>query len=251
MSAVQRYLYLHIPKTGGVAFRQILENAVSASEILHFRTPGEIASHTDASLAKYRLVHGHFNGAHIRQFCSFRTIVTLREPVARCRSTYSFWKGLNADDPIWPERSKRQIRSAQSMDLLGMVDHSDPTTRAHFRNIQTRILAGVPDPRVELTEEHLKVAMERLLAFDFIAVNEQLEYCKMLMCMKFSIFYPKTPVRLNASKQKTELSEAVQARLIQENQLDAKLLAAVHSVGLEEVNRIAPLRSGCVADATR
>lgn len=245
MTGADRYLYLHIPKTGGVAFRQILENAVGASEILHFRTPRAIAEHTDSTLSPYRLVHGHFNGAHIQHLRSFRTVVTLRGPVARCRSTYSFWKGLNPNDPTWAERSKQQIRRAQSLTLADMLDHPDPVTRAHFRNVQTRVLAGEPDPRVELTEAHLQAAMERLFAFDFIAVNEELEYCKMLMCWKFSIFYPRTPVRLNASKQKVQLSEELRVRLTEANRLDAKLLAAVNSVGLQQINRVAPFT--CVA----
>jgi hypothetical protein len=231
-----KFLYFHIPKTGGVAFRQILENSVNANEILHFRTPSEIANHSDSSLEEYRLVHGHFNSAHIKQLTSFKTIITLREALPRCLSTYNFWAGLNAEDSSWPESSKLQIRRAQSLSLDEMIVHPDPFTRQHFNNMQTRLLSGITNSAEEVTESHFSQAVEKLLTFDFIATNEDLSYCMMLMCKKFDLFYPNSPSRLNESKKKTRLTSEMEAKLTESNKFDIKLLGLIRSRGLENIN---------------
>lgn len=233
-----KFLYFHIPKTGGVAFRQILENSVNDREILHFRTPSEIATCTDSALSQYRLVHGHFNFQHIKHLKSFKTIVTLRDPVTRCLSTYNFWRGLDVSDPVWPEKSKLQIQRAQSLTFEEMLEHPDPFTSQHFDNVQTRILCGVTNPAIKITEGHLDIAIKNLLSFDFIATTEDLEYCKMLMCKKFSIYYPETPIRLNTSKNKSDIEAGLQRKILEKNSLDAQILSLIHKKGLMTINKI-------------
>ena len=231
-----RFLYMHIPKTGGVAFRQILENSVNHREIAHFRAPSRLAELSDADLSAYRLVHGHFNFRQIRHLKGFMKLVTLREPVSRCLSTYSFWKGLDASDPVWPEKSRLAIERAQSLSILEMMNHPDPHTAQHFDNIQTRVLSGVVNPADKVTEAHLELAIRNLLSFDFVATTENLEYCKALLCKKFGLYYPETPVRLNASKVKEIPDPTLSSLILERNMLDVQLLNFVNDSGLDSIN---------------
>jgi hypothetical protein len=230
MTSENKFLYFHIAKTGGVAFRQILVNSVNAKEIKHFIPPWDVANYSDQKLELYKLIHGHFNFADIRHLRSFKKVVTLRDPVERCISAYNFWRGLNAEDSHWMEHNRITIKRAQSMSINEMLESTDCKIHNKFRNYQTRVLAGVTDADQEIDEEHLEIATSNLMQFDMIATSDQLETCKKIMCMKFGLYYPNTPIHLNTSSNRYPVDDETITKLLKANMLDAKLLEKANQI---------------------
>ena len=237
MGFQDRYLYLHIPKTGGVSFRQVIENAFHVDEILHVTTPGDMLTHTDETLSQYRFVHGHFSMCHVEHLSGFKKITSLRDPVDRCLSTYNFWRGLNPSE--WPAKSQVQIMRAQKLSLEELIEHPDRLTQRHFHNVQTRMLSGLADESSPVTTEHLDMALKNLESFEFIALNEQLEDSRKMLCLKFGFYFPCAPVRLNQSTFRTPVSLELIDRLKVANGLDLQLLQALQNKGLAALNKIA------------
>jgi hypothetical protein len=99
--AAPRFLYLHFPKAGGVSFRTVLEDAFAAGEILHVIDTDAFAGISPDALGGYRFIHGHFTFDHVAHLDGFVKIVTLRDLVERCLSTYDFWRGLDPGAPHW------------------------------------------------------------------------------------------------------------------------------------------------------
>ncbi|MES2818604.1 MAG: sulfotransferase family 2 domain-containing protein [Pseudomonadota bacterium] len=237
MGSQEKYLYLHIPKTGGVSFRQIMEDAFPVDKILHVARPADILTHTNETLDQYRFIHGHFSMCHVEHLSGFKKITSLRDPVSRCLSTYDFWRGLT-DSPAWPERSRIQIRRAQALSLEGLIDHPDPLTSRHFNNVQTRMLSGIADDSMIMTAEHLEMALNNLASFEFIALNEQLEESREMLCLKFGFYFPGDPVRLNQTSVRSAVSSELVDRLKASNQLDMQLIQALQGRGLESINNV-------------
>lgn len=238
MSAELRFLYVHIPKTGGVTFRQLLENSCRAQEIFHATPPESILEQDDQSLSRYRLVHGHFNLAQVSHLKGFRKVTALRDPLERCQSAYNFWRGLDADDGHWPTAAQSKIRAAQSCSLASMLHHPDPSIRHTFHNMQTRLLSAESDLEKPLGERHLQLAIEALRQFDFIGLNSELELSMQLLCHKFGLFLPDCITSLNSSRLKVVPDTATQRLLAQANLLDARLLDWVRRQGLYKLNAI-------------
>lgn len=106
---------VHIPKTAGVSFRNLLKTVYGESAVLfdyadRLLDPAALC-HTDRAawertqrdplIARLeaepalRVVHGHFAAAkYTARFPEARRIVWIREPVARLVSHYQYWRGL-------------------------------------------------------------------------------------------------------------------------------------------------------------
>ncbi len=236
MNEEPRFLYVHIAKTGGVTFRQVLENSCRADEIFHAVPPESILEQDEQSLKGYRLVHGHFNLAQTRHLTGFKKITTLRDPVARCLSAYNFWRGLDADSGSWPPAAQSKIRAAQGCTLIEMIQHPDLSIRHTFHNMQTRLLCGESDLQKDLTEQHLQRAQEELRQFDFIGLNNELDLSMQLLCHKFGLFLPKRIPALNSSPHKIQPDVSTLKMLAESNQLDARLLEWANRRGLYRLN---------------
>ncbi|MET1081387.1 MAG: sulfotransferase family 2 domain-containing protein [Pseudomonas sp.] len=237
MNKQDRYLYLHIPKTGGVSFRQVIENAFHVNEVLHVLNPKEILEHTDDSLARYRFVHGHFSAFHVEHLYSFKKITSLRDPVARCLSAYDFWRGLT-DSSDWPENSRAQIRRSKAFSLEELIDFPDWLTSKHFNNHQVRMLRGAVEETAAVTAEHLAMALKNLESFSFIALNEQLQQSREMLCLKFGFFLASSSVRLNQSSNRSSVLPELIEKLTVANSLDIQLLQSLRGRGLAAINNI-------------
>lgn len=236
MTDEPRFLYMHIAKTGGVTFRQILENSCRADEIFHAVPPESILEHDNQSLSRYRLVHGHFNIAQIRHLTGFKKITTLRDPVSRCMSAYNFWRGLDASNSQWPPAAQNKIRAAQRCTLAEMIQHPDPLIRHTFHNMQTRLLCGETNQKDNLSEQNLLQAQDELQRFDFIGLNNDLDMSMQLLCRKFDLFLPTRIATLNRSMNKVQPDASTLKMLEEANQLDACLLKWASRLGLHQLN---------------
>ena len=238
MSKNNRFIYLHIPKTGGVSFRQILIDAFPANQIKHVAPGPKIAEESSESLAKYNVVHGHFNLGDIGHIKDFKRVVTLRDPVTRCISAYNFWRSLDPSDPRWDENGRLMIAASHDCTIDQMLTHADYRVRSVFSNKQVRLLSGELDSCSSLSAMHLIKAVGALQEFDFIGLNEELALSKALFCFKFGLYCSGIEQRLNKSRYKTTVSDETLDRLRIANHLDIKLIRFVQSRGLFSLNGI-------------
>lgn len=238
MSERLRFIYMHIPKTGGVSFRRALEDSCQADQILHVTNADNFSVDEIPNLDCYRLIHGHLSYVQISQISGFIRIVSLRDPISRCLSTYNFWRDLDPDDQSWPEEAREHIRAAHNMSLEELIDHPNPSIRRKFCNYQTWLLSGESNECVLMQDAHLENALKNLEKFDFIALNDQLDLSTCLLCLKFGLYSPEHTPRLNSSNIHTQLTYALREKVKIRNSLDLQLLSAVSGKSLFELNGI-------------
>lgn len=221
---MNRFLYLHIPKTGGVTFRSIIENATQANRILHLKDPNELLKRSEEELRCYDFIHGHLGVNKIPGTLNHKKITTLRSPVERCISTYAFWRGQNPDQLDWSSESASKIRAAKELELLDLACSTDFAINKSFNNLQTRLLSGAPKREPILDRSHLQRAIENLGKMDFYAINSRLEESIDIFCFKFGLFRPQAIQRLNTSVHPGNISAETIERLQTLNALDMELL---------------------------
>jgi hypothetical protein len=146
---------IHIPKTGGESFRELLESLAGG----HLqRDYGDRPLAPMSRLDRYRLarrrvelepgttvVHGHFIATkYWRRYPNARYVAWFREPVERLASHYHYWKRH-------PDRSNPTCRRLIDEDLSLEAFAALP----EMRDVQSRFLGQVPMSRlafVGLTE---------------------------------------------------------------------------------------------------
>lgn len=221
---MDKFLYLHVPKTGGVTFRSVIENAVSAERTLHVKVPAQLVEYSRGDLEKYDFIHGHLNINHTYKAKSHKKVTTLRDPIERCISTYAFWRGLDHDQDSWGRSGAQRIRAAKTLGLNGLIEVEEQSISKHFNNFQTRLLSGANDWETSLREVHLRQAIENLKRMDFYGINSKLEESIDMLCFKFGLFRPKQIQKLNASHHLETIDENTTRALRALNHLDIELL---------------------------
>jgi hypothetical protein len=238
MSISERFLYVHIPKTGGVSFRQILIDAFPADRVIHIAPGPKIVEHTTESLAGFDVVHGHFHLGHLNHLKGFKRLVTLRDPVARCISAYNFWRALDPSDPRWDDNARLMITASQTCTLDQILEHENPRVRSAFANKQVRLMSGEVRELAPLSADHLVRAIGALVGFDFVGLNEELSLSKAIFCHKFGFYCAGLDRRLNESRLRLDASEKTLNRLRAANHLDLRLIQFIRERGLFALNKV-------------
>jgi hypothetical protein len=234
--------YLHIPKTAGTSFTDVLSANFKADESSFSEFIANFLKHPPEVIAKYRAMSGHFF-YNVDTF-THRTptyITILRDPVERTISNYAYIRRI-------PVHYAHDIVKSQS--LLEFA--TDPRTKPLYANSQTRYIAADPNtveiakslkfnPKrpYELWERMesfapngfsdlalLERAKERLQKMAFVGLAEQFDEALELLCYTFGWPLPPAPKVFNVSPNRPEKDtipqEAIDA--IRENtQLDAAL----------------------------
>ncbi len=135
---------LHIPKTGGTAFRILLQSVYGARELL-FDYEDKIGRsdsrfHTDfvgwqrdnerhicEIASRTRAVHGHFwAGKYLPYFPEARKIVWLRDPTRLLISAYFYWKRTRPEwHPVYQVVSEKGLSPLQ---FAALPDVQNPVT---------------------------------------------------------------------------------------------------------------------------
>jgi hypothetical protein len=232
VDAAARFLYLHVPKTGGVSFRSVLENGFAAGEVLHVSDTRGFADTPPAALARYRFVHGHFTFDQIAHLDGFVKIVTLRDPVERCLSTYDFWRAQDPQAPHWTAGSRKQIVAAQALALPDLCTHPDHEIAGHFNDYQARMLSIHLALHTPMTERYFERALAQLATIDFVALTADLDLATLLLCLRFGLYPPDVPARLNVSRERSDASAEVRAVLAAHNTFDRRLIDILGARGV-------------------
>jgi hypothetical protein len=136
---------VHIPKTAGVAFRQVLFDVYGAEQVIDDYPPDQIYDPSEVINPKIAVIHGHFLPSKYRNlFSNAKRIVWLRHPIFRLISEYFFAKNI---------QDYNNIFHAQLLE----------------KNLSLLEFAQIPAMRNFLTR-HL--AETRLQEFDFVGIQE-------------------------------------------------------------------------------
>ncbi|TES47499.1 hypothetical protein E2L07_18830 [Halalkalibacterium halodurans] len=183
--------FLHIPKTGGLTLRGIIEDQYSKDERLKYPRlqparfhslikdtafnpplylglqPARFHSLPKRKLTSLRCVYGHFGyGIHSTLHQPFTYITMLRDPVERVISTYYF---------VLQNPQNRLHHQVKQMSFEQFVASDLPVVSNH----QTRLISGKPIPHLALAKKHLNQH------FSIVGITDMYAQSIFLMSQRF------------------------------------------------------------------
>jgi hypothetical protein len=192
----QALIHLHIPKTAGITFREIISQQYHPRA--HYKIDGERISESvaqfkalpEARRAEIRLLTGHMPfGLH--EFLPRRSlyITLLRSPVQRLLSHYYFVL----------RQPNHYLHSAVTLQKMSLGDYIRSGLSPELDNGQTRYISGSLDlPFGACAREHVELAKRNLLKhFAIVGLVEGFDETLLLAKKRFgweSVFYTRKNV---------------------------------------------------------
>lgn len=160
---------LHIPKTAGTSFRNMLKSVYGEDQVVRFdiNERGEVrldeALYEKDKLPGVRVIHGHFVFADLERMyklpSDYQLITWLRDPVARVVSNYYYLES-RLKELLDEERRNLNIRSKMQRSLIEYA-------RAELnRNRQSKFLRGIEIEQMDFVgiQEHFSTEIPALAA---------------------------------------------------------------------------------------
>jgi hypothetical protein len=177
---------VHVPKTGGVAFREALASLAEGQLVLDYDdrplAPRSLARAVRERLRRVelppgtRVVHGHFVASkYARRYPGARLVTWCRDPIERLASHYHYW--LREPDPKNP--TCRRL-------LEGRLDLEQFAALPEMRDVHARFLGGVPVER-----------------FAFVGLTEAFDEGMALFQRIFGLERPLEALRRNVNPERT------------------------------------------------
>jgi hypothetical protein len=203
---------VHVPKTGGVTFREALEGLAEGHLVLDYDdrplAPRSLVRSLRERLRRVelppgtRVVHGHFVASkYHRRYPGARFVTWFRDPIERLASHYHYW--LREPDPKNPT-CRRLLEERLTLEQFGALPE--------MRDVHARFLGGVP---VE--------------AFAFVGLTEAFDAGMELFQRLFGPARPLEVGRRNANPdrrgERYELPPGVREALAANNRRDLELYA--------------------------
>lgn len=155
------WIFAHIPKTGGLTMRGIIDQNVAPNRIYHYPLHNQeklVRSLTPTQKASFQWMYGHCRfGVHQYFKRPYRYITMVRDPVSRVISAYYFIRSM-------PSNGLHQ--QVKNMTLEEYVYSKNPRICAPLNNHQTRYLSGQNDPDLKLAKKNLNQH------FAFVGITE-------------------------------------------------------------------------------
>lgn len=186
-----QYFFLHIPKTAGTSFLEILESNFDRQDICPAYLYKDLKDMPRSELEGYRLIRGHFRYELLRHYLGSDPllITMLREPMSRTISHLRFLKRTKQlNGPL------KQFVPIDDLSLDEVARH--PIIRNFLRNYQVKQLAYGFGPAMT-TPEHLmfdhsinyegllEKAKQRLNDSFFVGLTERFDESKRLLLRQF------------------------------------------------------------------
>jgi hypothetical protein len=129
-------VFIHIPKTAGSAFRQMLELGFGAHAVSPPFTAFRMSDGEAERLKRFDIVAGHISADDVRRYFPEAMLLTVvRNPIDRCISWYSFANTMK-------DHAERDVQAANAHDLESFFDLD---TGVLFKNICNRLTRQLGD----------------------------------------------------------------------------------------------------------
>jgi hypothetical protein len=215
---------MHIPKTGGLTLRRILDLQYSKQERYRFpkKNPNQIYELTKDKLNSINCLYGHFKfGIHPPLTKPFTYITLLRDPIERVISTYYF---------ILQNPKNRMYNTVKKMTFEEFV----ASNHTPISNHQTRFVSGKNIPDLELAKKNLEkhfalVGITEMYAESIFMMSKQLGWQ--------NVQYTKQNVTKHRLKQNDFSQETIQL-IRNKNGLDLKLYAFAKTLLQKQINSL-------------
>jgi hypothetical protein len=215
-----RFLFDHIPRTGGTYFAGILNEMLgAASENFNwgYEDP-DIHSEEIRHLDRYPVVVGQMRLDKVTAFQKVRprhVITLLRDPIDQIQSTYTFWR-FNITEDL------DHCNFAKSVSFSDFI--RDPSMHSAVDNPMTRHLFCLCGPQIlEHSETAVLLAKSLIDSYAFAGVTERMEDNLLALSKLFATKVPGhsfEEIDRNASKGRMTVSPEDRAFLRQTNEID-------------------------------
>jgi hypothetical protein len=238
---INKYLFLHIMKTGGKSLMRLFEEQLGPDECLeltNFIWQQDPAN--SQLLSQYRMLSGHFGFHQLPPDYEDRYLITfLRDPVDRFISHYYYYR-----NDVNTNAHEEDLLAAKNMDFDAFVDYHATHEIWHVFNRQTFQLAGFVETNGVVSDRQLlQQAKRNLERFNFVGIYERfLESVYFLSCecgWPPVDELPKLNVTTNRVRMDT-LDQALLERLRELNALDIQLYE--HAIALYEGKKLDVLK---------
>jgi hypothetical protein len=219
---MRKYVFVHLPKTGGTSFQLALRRVIGEDAVSPSFNASSLSEADAARLDQYPVISGHISMTDVARYFPDRMILTiLREPLDRCVSWYYFAR-MASPAPGAPS----DVLAAQQNDIEGFFGQP---RQIIYRNIFNRQVRQLGDHVLNLDANHedaLDAAKKTISSAAWVGLQENLA----ADCAKLAKVFPETAgLHLEMSNQTpgrasmSELGQQLIASIRRFNEFDAAL----------------------------
>jgi hypothetical protein len=219
---VTTFIFDHIPKTGGSAFKSVLEQIFGAENVSP-AVSGRSELWAEQKYAGYRVITGHFHSPIPRGDRTNRRarITMLRHPVDRAISEYYYYRN-DVERVEW----NRLAILAKDHDLYCYAKLLEARKDMAISNFYSRRFASQLSRQLWGDRKVLQLAKAALARYDFVGIQENFVDSVDLFCCEFGLPPILETPRVNVTSSRTalqELDSTTYDQLVKMNRLDIEL----------------------------
>ena len=216
-----RYIFNHIPKTGGMSLLETCRQNLPAADISPHVIGDDVIAGLNPPLESYRLIAGHFSlGVHARLSGNRYSMTMLRDPIRTILSSYIYWRSADVEFPL--------IAKAKQLPFDAYVRCFRDDTgliRNRFTHHFAMFGKDFPDDPSQ-GPSLLAAAKHNLTAFHFVGICEEFEDTARLLCQELGWRRPATVPYVNRSHSEDSfdsIDRETMGILLESNGLDYEL----------------------------